>query len=115
MRIAFICKETNTAKFGGPLSKPENIFIAETHRVSPYIIQVEKNHGSGGWIEEVRTELNVVDDTYIIVKNKEIVGVSFGPHYPYKKSKVYSLSELSDRLPSEIEAINREIEKIKHR
>ena len=41
--------ESLKMEFGGPLSKPDNIFTAKLHKVPPYTIVYERQYGTGGW------------------------------------------------------------------
>jgi hypothetical protein len=68
--------DTLTVKFGGELSKPENIFTAQAIKVPifKYSYREREDAGGGAYYNNWVTITKEVDNAYIILRDNNIIG-----------------------------------------
>lgn len=93
--------ETLTVKFGGELSKPENIFTAQAIKVPTYTYErLEREDAGGGWYGAKQKVTVTVDRLFIIVKDGKCIGYM---NSPYTGNKIKTpLIPLEEKIPREI-------------
>lgn len=90
--------DTLTVKFGGELSKPENVFTAQAVKVPKfkYTTMEQADAGGGcyyGYKEEVE---HTEDNAYIIIRDGSVIGWMIPYHWGIK-SELFSLDEKHTR------------------
>lgn len=101
--------DTLTVKFGGELSKPENIFTATAIKVPSYtIVSYEREDAGNGWYgrNKERVERNY-NNTYLIFKESECIGWMIGYDKCQNiKSELHPLEIAHEQVLKYLKSIN---------
>ena len=92
-KAGYFDHESLTVKFGGPLSKPDNIFVAKAIKVPKYsLTSYERECLGNGWYGSNKEKVvREYDNTYLIYKDGQLIG--------YMRPYHGSLNLKSDLIP----------------